>query len=323
MKRKQEGQTIAVVALAITVLFGVVALTLDAGSWFRDHRHQQAIADSAALAAASALPNQGLALARAQEWAGKNDGTLSNVAFPAFDQVEVVAQNEPPGIFSRLFGFHLVTTKAEAAARYAIVTTTTEAVPWAVNATNQWLQCTPNPCTTSSGLNYIQFHHPGSGKGTKNSFVYIDYSGSTTSDPTYDQIAEWIANGYGTPVGLGPTNLMDGQDFICSDGKSKDKSTTGITVCPVSEAINSKIGSVVLVAVVCYKGSAPACASADTIVGWAGFRITGVDYGGGTEHHWKVFGTFEPYAFGSDEVPTSGATGPAKDFGARAIALVK
>src|SRR5438874_7911918 len=53
--RKQSGQAVVIVAVAVLVLAGILALALDGGSIYLDKRQLQNAADSAALAGAELL----------------------------------------------------------------------------------------------------------------------------------------------------------------------------------------------------------------------------------------------------------------------------
>src|SRR4029450_2234359 len=71
--RRERGQTIVVAVLFMTVLLGMVALTIDIGLFFKDRRHYQNSADAMALAGVAELPtNPAGAKSRAQQWAANN-----------------------------------------------------------------------------------------------------------------------------------------------------------------------------------------------------------------------------------------------------------
>ena len=57
LRKKEEGAVLDLVALLMTVLLGITALAVDFGLAFYQKQRLQAACDSAALAAATALPD--------------------------------------------------------------------------------------------------------------------------------------------------------------------------------------------------------------------------------------------------------------------------
>src|SRR5256885_1573995 len=86
--RREHGQTLVIGILFMTVLLGMVAMTVDVGLLFRDRRHLQNSADAMALAGVAELPtNPGQAVSRAQQWATNNgiaSGEIKKFEVPAF-----------------------------------------------------------------------------------------------------------------------------------------------------------------------------------------------------------------------------------------------
>jgi Flp pilus assembly protein TadG len=70
--RDERGSVMPLVALCMTVILGFAALAIDVGSERVLHNQLEATADAAALAAATQLPNEKKALAKALEYAVKN-----------------------------------------------------------------------------------------------------------------------------------------------------------------------------------------------------------------------------------------------------------
>lgn len=123
MRRDERGQVFVITALFLVVLCGMCALVLDVGSWFRDKRQLQATADAAALAGAQALPTDwGRAKQLAKDYADKNGGHVdpgnitSSTTYVNGDTISVSAQNDDPGVFSRVLGLNSVHVSADAAA---------------------------------------------------------------------------------------------------------------------------------------------------------------------------------------------------------------
>ena len=81
--RDQRGSVMPLVGLCLTVILGFAALAIDLGQQSALHNQMAATADAAALAAASQLPNEKKAVAKALEYAEKNmpaaeNGTVLN-----------------------------------------------------------------------------------------------------------------------------------------------------------------------------------------------------------------------------------------------------
>ncbi|MFQ6019465.1 MAG: pilus assembly protein TadG-related protein, partial [Dehalococcoidia bacterium] len=121
-----SGQALVVTVLALTVLLGMVAMTIDVGLAFRGRRHSQNAADAAALAGVQHLPGDGAtAIDKAQEWATNNgfddgvDGVNVTATTPYNgnpQEIEVVIDHQVPTLFARVLGFESwdVSTRAVA-----------------------------------------------------------------------------------------------------------------------------------------------------------------------------------------------------------------
>ena len=75
----------------MTVILGMAAAVVDVGAWYRTHRQMQNNADAAALAGATALPeNTGQAASLATTYANRNGGgvTGADVSFSSKDDPE-------------------------------------------------------------------------------------------------------------------------------------------------------------------------------------------------------------------------------------------
>ena len=137
---RQDGQTLVLSVVFMTVLLGMAAVVLDAGTWYRADRATQATADAAVLAAAQALPEDpARAGTLAREYRDKNDGaadvtdvTISSKNF-SNDTVTVALKRPAPGFFSRLFGIDSVTVGSTASARVAGVTAARWVAPFGVD----------------------------------------------------------------------------------------------------------------------------------------------------------------------------------------------
>ncbi len=112
--RGEDGQTLILLVLAISVMLGFAAMAIDVGLIFAGRRDQQNAADSAALAGASALPaDPSAAIARARDWSGRNgfvagaENASVTVTTPYKgdpSKIEVVIKQPVRAAFARIFG---------------------------------------------------------------------------------------------------------------------------------------------------------------------------------------------------------------------------
>ena len=130
--KSERGQALIVIAIALVVLAGLIALVIDGGNVFLDRRNAQNAADSAALAAALARIRGGqsptsVAIAMAAQNGYGNDGTNSTVAIhippisgPHADDteyVQVVIVSHVKTYLASLLGWRQFTNEVEAVAR--------------------------------------------------------------------------------------------------------------------------------------------------------------------------------------------------------------
>jgi hypothetical protein len=145
----REGQTLAVVAVMMVALLGMMALAIDLGMAYTARAEAQRVADSAALAGASIfldhpgpVDSVAAAVMLAREFAALNTvrnrpvNPLEDVTVEVFkDQglVRVWVQRDGlPAWFSRLLGRESLTVRARAAAQAVEEGTTDCLMPWAV-----------------------------------------------------------------------------------------------------------------------------------------------------------------------------------------------
>ncbi|HZQ15496.1 MAG TPA: Tad domain-containing protein [Gaiellaceae bacterium] len=118
--RREDGQSLVFVIVAMTSFVLLMALVVDVGLWLQTQRKVQSVADAAALAGVQSLPfNQPQADADARAYAQLNsrDAAIDSVDFPSGDTISVQASERVTGFFSSLAGITSVTAKAHAAAR--------------------------------------------------------------------------------------------------------------------------------------------------------------------------------------------------------------
>ena len=105
LARSEEGSIVTIVAMAAVTIVGLAAIAVDLSFAIVLQQRLQAAADSAALAAAVALPDQAASLAQAQTYAGKNMAASENgnvlaandVVFGHWDNATRSFVANPPG----------------------------------------------------------------------------------------------------------------------------------------------------------------------------------------------------------------------------------
>lgn len=167
LRGDQGGQSLIVVALAMTVALGISAFAIDAGIWYQKHHQAQVAYDAATLAAANCLANAGsgqpctsstdvsAAKTIAVTYAQQNGITISPSDVSVDTTKDTVTINAPtgaPSFFANLFGIHSATVRAGATASWK----TSGSTP--CTATNQ-SQCSAiyagnTSCTQGEGLQF-------------------------------------------------------------------------------------------------------------------------------------------------------------------------
>jgi len=122
---RESGQMLVLFVLALGVLMGFVAMSIDVGLILHERRSAQNAADAAALAGARDLPQSAsAAVLAAQQWAVQNgfsseDGATITVNTPYQGNpgaVEVIIEEETPFLFARALGLDSVNVHARAVA---------------------------------------------------------------------------------------------------------------------------------------------------------------------------------------------------------------
>jgi hypothetical protein len=215
--RSENGQAILVTVLFMGVLLGAVALTLDVGVWYREHRQAQAAADAAALAGAQALPvDTSEALNLAHLYADKNGGGVVpggitfRTGYMDHDTVVVDVRRTAPGFFSKLFSIDSVTVHAAAAARAGVPMQAKWVAPIVVNKLHPMLSGAGCPC----------FHAPTTlplGKtGAPGAFGLVNLDRGTNGAVGASTLADWIEHGYDAYLPLGGYHSDPGAKFNSS-----------------------------------------------------------------------------------------------------------
>ncbi|MEE8347205.1 MAG: pilus assembly protein TadG-related protein [Dehalococcoidia bacterium] len=120
----ERGQTLILFVMALAVILGFVAMTVDVGLFLQQRRDLQNDADAAALAGAAFLPDSDMATQKAQEWAGKNfdDGNelVTSIEVSSYrepnDRITVSVEQEVSFVFGRVLGLVSDTVPATATA---------------------------------------------------------------------------------------------------------------------------------------------------------------------------------------------------------------
>jgi hypothetical protein len=229
---------------------------LDVGAWFQEHRHQQSVADSAALAGAQSLPESTSAAGTlANAYAGRNGGTLSNIAFSATtrtnDTISVTADSTAPAFLSTIFGINTVNVTAKASATAGVPVAVNNVSPITVDDNNPQLICGPS-CFGSTVQ--LSFNHNGNYPGIWTEAGVSNLQGS--GNPSNSTVAGWMTGGYPGSVSL---NTYPG--FAPSVFNSSQ----------VQTALQGLIGQTIIVMV--HSGGGPTGTGPYTEIGWAAFVI--------------------------------------------------
>ena len=301
--RHSCGQAYVLTILFLVVLLGMAAAVLDVGSWYRAHRALQATVDAAALAGAQALPeDSGEASALAGEYAAKNGGgamtvTFSTQVFPS-DTINVEGTRPAPGFFAKVFGVDSVTVRTHAKARAGFPVQAKYVVPIVVDEKHEKLQCNPNPCSGETELKYQHLKKNGTPDGSGN-FGFINLTGDNgvgTSD-----LEKWITQGFDKYLGLGNYDARTGNPFSSSH---------------VKDVLDARVGDVMLFPIY-RKLSGSGTNAKYQIIGWAAFRLTGMDLHGSNE---KLFGEFVSVTWDGIQAGTASSAPP--NFGVKNVSLI-
>jgi Putative Flp pilus-assembly TadE/G-like len=302
-RHKQScGQAYVITILFLVVLLGAAAAVLDVGSWYRAHRSLQATVDAAALAGAQALPQStGNASALASDYASKNGGGSMKVTFSSkvvpSDTITVEGTRPAPGFFAKVFGINSITVRAHASARAGLLTQAKWVVPIVVDEKHPKLQCSPNPCSGSTELVYQHFKKNGQPDGSGNfGFINLTAEGQGASN-----LGDLIQNGWDQYMDLGDYDAVTGNEFSSTN---------------IGDNLDVRIGDVLLFPI--YRKLIGTGTNAQyEIVGWAGFRLTGMDLKGTNE---KLFGEFVSVTW--DGMQAESASQASQDFGVKNVSLV-
>ena len=210
--RSESGQAMLLSVIFLVCVIGAVALTGDVGSWYRQQRQAQAVADAAALAGAQALPTStAQAITYATRYGSANGGgiTAGGITFKSDfepnDTVVVKVARTSPGFFAKLFSVNSVTTHATASARAGVPEQVSGAAPIVVNKLHPLLSGPGCPCfNTVTTL-------PLGKDGAPGAFGLVNLDpNANNGNPN---LASWIQFGFNGFLGLGGYDSDPGASF--------------------------------------------------------------------------------------------------------------
>jgi hypothetical protein len=297
VRRDERGQAFVLTVVVLAMLMGMSALVLDVGHWYRAKRDLQAVADSAALAGAQALPDDpATAALLATQYAKDNGGPTPEVVFTSKnltnDTITVKVKRAEPGFFSKVFGINSVDIGSRAVARSGVLAAAQYAAPFAIDKEQPELKCTPIPCQNPTDLD-LEKTGPGA-------FRVLNLDGTKGGTGTQD-LADWVLKGF---AGMMPVNTT-----YYSDPGSKFNSTN------VVDAMSIRVGDELLFPVY-DKVEEEGANFTYHVIGWAGFVVTGFS---GNGSHGKIEGHFTKFlAQGLQGMP-----GVTPAFGTYTVQLVE
>jgi putative Flp pilus-assembly TadE/G-like protein len=306
--RSESGQALVVTVVFMVCLLGGVALTLDVGSWYREHRQAQTTADAAALAAAQMLPNTDNAKATAQDYASKNGGGIDAVNGISFsssqepdDTVSVRVTRNAPGFFSKIFSIDSATVHARAAARLGVPFAARWVAPIAVNKLHPMLTgagcASSSPCLGSTWVTTL----PLGKTGAPGAFALVNLDVTSNSAIGASTVGQWISQGFNAY--LNPDDYLSDPGAKWNDG-------------PIQSAVVGRLNTDLLFPV--YDTLTGTGSNAEYhVIGWVGFHIMSEINGGGGSG--SITGYFTEMLVDGIQ-STSGQSLP--DYGVHSIALI-
>lgn len=124
LRARDEGAVAVIVAVSITALLALAALTVDAGAYYSERRQMQTAADAAALAGVQDLPSDpGTAVSEAQNYASVNSPEADSndfeigATYVSNDTITAQLSNPDMGLFfARILGIDTAHVQARAKA---------------------------------------------------------------------------------------------------------------------------------------------------------------------------------------------------------------
>jgi Flp pilus assembly protein TadG len=301
--RREHGQAAALTVLFLTVLMLSAVAVIDVGSWFREDRDTQRVADAAALAGAQALPeDQGLAQAYAIEYGTKNGGgvSASNVEFPASDRIRVHVERPAQGFFSQIIGMDSVTVGSTAVARAGVPNEAKYAAPITVNENHPMLNNCSGPCFgQDTSIPLLNLHGPGGGDAA-GAFALLNLNRGGGGNEGAGVVAGWLQFGYDKFMPLGIYQSVPSVNWNSSH---------------MTDALQIRRNEEVLFPIYREPILGGGTNARFNIIGWVGFLITDWD---NTGSGGRVEGQFTRVIW--EGILTN--SGGSADFGVRSVQLI-
>lgn len=241
-----DGQVIVFMVAILFVLFGIAALVIDGGRWFRTHRHLQTAADAAALAGVQNLPSDTAgATSIANTYAQNNyPGVTAQVnlvpsPLPSvcnsgapYNCIQVITSTTVPGTFAKFFAAlrgYTFGDRAENARATAAVTVPALLKNVAPVAVKDTVACKVDSCFNTTKT--VGFDESNVASSTIGLIDLTCHSTVSTACPWNagvgaNELKSWIESGY--PDAL-PSNQWYGVK-------------TGQNVGPIKQGFTDKIG---------------------------------------------------------------------------------
>lgn len=261
LRSSESGQVIPLLGLGLlALLLCVAALVVDLGARYVAHRHAQAAADSAALAAAFDLPDAAAASETAATYATvKNHAELDSPPVVSGDSITVVAGEETPLGFLPLTPLQRRVEASATASAVGADSVSQATIEWPPSGSGRLVPIAISEATATSQPGELEFG-PGfqSGPG-KFGLLSLPGVGGQPKD-----LAGAIANGYSGTLNVGDAAADSGNKLMAG---------------PVQDALSTTLGATLILPV--YSGGA--AGGSYTIVGFAAFKVASAIKSGGNE----------------------------------------
>jgi hypothetical protein len=314
LRRNEDGQAFVLMALALLVIFGMAALVLDAGSWYRTDRRLQQTADAAALAGVQELPgNPVLAKATALLYANKNGGdvALGDITVEGGNTIRVTAQKDEDGFFSKVLGVDKTHISATAKARIDSPLSVRYVAPMVVHCDHPLIRNCDGSGSPVFGvptiLNYDKFGAPGA-FGMLNLGKHGGDDDASGTPGTSEQ-ADWILRGFDKFLGLGDYKSNPGAKFTSTEIR-------GALEGRVCEATDTECPALLFPVYITLEGEGEGAKY--EIIGWIGFKLLSFDVHG---HEATLRGFFTEFI--AKGILASSGSGIPPTFGVKSIELVE
>jgi Flp pilus assembly protein TadG len=317
--QNESGQAIVLVVALFSILFGMTALVLDVGSWFRTHRHLQLAVDAAALAGVQELPaSTSNANTVAVSYANNNyvntPTPTYQVTFPSSPSpctpiscITVAGSTNASGFFTRipLINRASVPVRATATAAVTVPSMMKNVAPVAVKNTSACAATNPGCYNQQVTLKFNESNVSSSTIGLINLTCHSTVSTACGSSAGIggSTLKDWIENGYADA-------LPSGQWYGVK---------TGETVGPVKQGFTDKIGVPLFFPVFDTVANDSQQNFYFHVIGWAAFVITSVDSWGPQGR--QLTGHFVTYT--TSDLPAGLPASSSSDFGVHVITLVQ